>query len=151
MGIHAKKLFSEKDLKIIADTIGEVESSTSGEVRVSIRQKRRWGEKKLSIEQLARMEFHNLGMTQTRDRTGVLIFLLLQERQFYILADEGIHTKVEEGTWQNIANEISTQFAQQHFFEGIIKGIRSVGEVLAKNFPRKSDDKNELPNSVTIS
>ena len=147
---HVKKLFSQKDLKTIADAIGEAEKNTSGEIRVSVRQKRGWRERKLSIEQLAHKEFYTLGMTKTHERTGILIFLLLQDRRFHIFADEGIHAKVEEGTWEKIASEMSEHFSQQKFRDGVIHGVQSVGAVLAKYFPPRPGDTNELSNEVNI-
>lgn len=147
---HVKKLFSQEDLKTIADAIGEAEKNTSGEIRVSIRQKRGWRERKIPLEQLAQKEFYTLGMIKTKDRTGILIFLLLQDRRFHIFADEGIHTKVEEGTWETIAKEMSEHFFQQKFRDGVIHGVQSVGAVLAKYFPPRPGDTDELSNEVNI-
>jgi len=115
------------------------------EIRISIRQKRGWWERKLTIEEMARRDFHLLGMTQTKDRIGILIFLLLQDRKFFILADEGIHKKVEDSRWTEIAGEMSVQFSKNNFKDGIIRGVRVMGEILSNNFPRKDDDINELP------
>jgi uncharacterized membrane protein len=145
-----KNILSKDDLTAISQAVGEVEKYTSGEVRVSIRQRRRWSEKKLSLEEIARQEFSMLGMANTKDRTGVLIFLLLEDRRFYILADETINTKVESGTWNRIADDMSQLFSKKSFREGIICGVRSVGKVLSANFPIQKDDKNELPNNVHI-
>jgi uncharacterized membrane protein len=145
-----KQFFTKEDLAAIASAIGEAEKTTAGEIRVSIRQRRKWREKKRSIEELARQEFHLLGMTKTKDRTGILIFLLLEDKKFYILADEGIHAKVEDGTWNRIAQEISDQFSQKYFRKGILHGVTSVGSELAKFFPRKNDDTNELPDDVHV-
>ena len=145
-----KKLFTKEDLAAIASAIGEAEKTTAGEIRVSVRQKRRWRERKLTIEEIARREFQLLGMTKTKDRTGILIFLLLQDKKFYILADEGINSKVEEGAWNKIADEMSSHFSQKNFRAGMIHGVQAVGEALSKFFPRKSDDTNELPNDVYL-
>lgn len=147
---HVKKIFSQEDLKAIADAIGEAEKNTSGEIRVSIRQKRGWRERKTPLEHLAQKEFYTLGMTKTKDRTGILIFLLLQDRRFYIFADEGIHAKVEEGTWETVAKEMSDHFSQQKFRDGVIHGVRSVGTILEKYFPPKPGDRDELPNDVVV-
>jgi uncharacterized membrane protein len=146
-----KKLLTKEDLAAIVAAIGKVEKNTSGEIRVSIRQKRRWREKKLNIEDIARREFHFLKMNKTKERTGVLIFLLLEDKKFYILADEGIHSKVEEGKWSKVAAEISAHFSQKNFKNGIIKGVEMVGEELSRHLPRKSGDKNELSNEVRVS
>lgn len=145
-----KHMFTKEDLSAVASAIGEAEKTTAGEIRVSIRQKRKWRERKLTIEEMARQEFHVLGMTKTKDHTGILIFLLLEDKKFFILADDGIHTKVEDGTWDKIANEMSNHFSQNNFRLGIVHGVHSVGVELSKFFPRKSDDTDELPNDVHV-
>lgn len=150
MTTHVKKFLPEAELHAIARFIGEQERTTSGQIRVSIRQRRSRKERGLSIEELARKEFHALGMTKTANRTGVLIFLLLEDKKFHILADEGIHTKVGEGTWQTIANEMARHFAEKKFHDGILHGIRAVGAELSKHFPRKPGEANELPNTVHV-
>ena len=147
----AKKMFPQEDLTAIANAIGEAEKTTSGEIRVDIKQRRGWRERKASIETMARHEFHRLGMTATQQRTGILIFLLLKEKQFYILADDGIHTKVADGTWDAIAKEMSEHFLQQNFKNGIIHGVERVGQVLSQYFPAApGDTANELSNEVSI-
>ncbi|MBI3788075.1 MAG: TPM domain-containing protein [Ignavibacteriales bacterium] len=145
-----KNLFSKPDLEAIAGAIAEIEKTTSGELRVEIRQKRHRNEKLLTIEQIARREFFHLGMGKTHERNGVLLFLLLEERQFYILADEHIHKKVTPDHWQEIANSMSAKFSQQQFRDGIIEAVRAAGKVLAAHYPHKADDKNELSNDVVV-
>ena len=151
MGNLVKKLFTNDDLLAIAAAISEAEKATSGEIRVSVRQKRKWGERKLSLDALARKEFLHLGMAKTDQRTGILIFLLLSERKFYIFADEGIHSKVETDTWVKIAQNVSEHFTQKNFKHGVIRGVKEVGAVLAKHVPSTKDDKNELSNEVHVS
>jgi len=146
-----KNLLTKEDLAAIVTAIGEAEKTTAGEIRVSVRQKRRWRERKLSIEEMARQEFRDLGMAKTKDKTGILIFLLMEEKKFYIFADEGIYAKVETSTWDKIAEDMSSQFSKKNFQQGIIKGVEEVGRVLSQFFPRKADDINELPNTVRVS
>jgi len=145
-----KQMLTKEDLSDIASAIGEAEKSTEGEIRVSIRQKRKWREKKRTIEELARQEFQMLGITKTKDRTGILIFLLLEDKKFFILADEGIHSKVEDGTWDKIAKEMSDHFSKKNFRHGILHGVQSVGRELSKFFPATSTNTNELPNDVHV-
>ena len=150
MTTHVKKFLPEAELHTLARIIGEQEQTTSGQIRVSIRQRRSRKERGLSVEDLARKEFHALGMTKTAERTGVLIFLLLEDRKFHILADEGIHAKVAEGTWQTIADGMMKHFSEQKFHDGIVHGIRAVGAELSKHFPPKQGGTNELPNTVHV-
>jgi uncharacterized membrane protein len=100
---------------------------------------------------MARREFRKLKMTETRERTGVLIFLLLQDRAFYILADEGIHTRVEDGTWNAVAKEMSEHFYQKNFRDGIIHGVKRIGEILTRHFPADpNNNPDELSNEVSV-
>ncbi len=148
--VHAKTILSGADRSAVAAAIGDVEKKTSGEIRVSVRQQRHRKEQRQSIEQLARNEFGLLGMAKTKHRTGVLIFLLLEDRAFHILGDEGIHAKVGDERWQVIAREMSAYFKKNDFRGGILHAVAEVGKVLADNFPRAADDTNELSNDVRI-
>jgi len=145
-----RKVLSADDLKLIAQAIGEAEMRTAGEIRVSIHERRHRRERKVPLHELALQEFHRLGMQNTRDRTGILIYILFSERKFHIVADEGIHKVVAEGTWNRIADKMSLRFRAGEFREGIIDGVKHVGEVLAAHVPRRPDDTNELPDTVQI-
>jgi uncharacterized membrane protein len=146
-----KNFLSRQDLRDIAESIAEAEKRTSGEIRVAIRQKRSKKEKTLTVEQLARHEFAHLGMVKTQERTGILIFVLLEDREFHILADEHINQKVEPDSWQKVAGAMSARFAKKEFRDGFITAVQTVGDHLAKHFPVKPGDKNELSNKVDIS
>ncbi len=149
--LKVKDIFTKDDLRKISDKIQEVERTTSGELRVSIREKRSFLERKLTLFDMAVNEFYRLGMDKTRDRTGVLIYILLSERKIQIIADKGINDKVENETWQKIAESIAEYFKKGKYLDGIIKGIEQIGELLSQHFPIKPDDINELPNDIEIS
>ncbi len=142
--------FDDDDFLMISDKIKETEKITSGEVRVAIKESVPFLQKKKDIKELAQSEFYNLKMNETRDKTGILIYILLSSRQFYIIADEGINSKVEQKTWDNIRDEMQAQFKLGHFVEGVLLAIERIGEVLSKHFPIKSDDTNELSNKVVL-
>jgi uncharacterized membrane protein len=146
-----KRFLSKEDLKAIAEGIKEAEKGTSGEIRVGIRQKRAKKDKSLSVEHLARQEFVHLGMMKTKERTGILIFILLESREFYILADEHINQKVTPRSWDSVAEVMAAKFAKKEFRQGLLDAVRSVGEHLATHFPAKPGDKNELSNEVDLS
>lgn len=148
MSFLGKKYLSEEDLKAVSGAIAAAEQSTCGEIRVVARHKRHWNERKLLLHDLALKEFSRLEMHKTQDRTGVLIFILFSERKFHIVADEGIHTKVQDGTWDGIAAIMSPHFAKGDFRGGIIDAVTSVGKILSNYFPRKPGDTNELSNDV---
>ncbi len=148
MKLLTKKFLSNYDLKNLSSAIANVEKNTSGEIRIVVRHRRRKKEKDFSLYELALKEFYSLGMHNTEDRTGVLIFLLVSERKFQILADQGINEKVEQGTWDRIAEKMIHFFKENKFNEGLREAIYAVGNELAKHFPLKPGDVNELPDDV---
>ncbi len=148
-GLLYNYLDDDKLLRI-SNKIKEMEASTSGEIRVSIKEKKPFRKKNNEINTLAQEEFFKLKMDSTRDKTGIIIFILLREKQFYILADSGINEKVEQDKWDKIRDQMQEKFQKGYFAEGILLGIEKVGIELAKYFPIKSDDTNELSNRVAF-
>ncbi|PID63139.1 MAG: hypothetical protein CR986_00270 [Ignavibacteriae bacterium] len=142
--------FNDDEFLRISNKIKDSELITSGEIRVSIREYKKFSERNSNLKELAEKEFYRLKMHTTRDKTGILLFFLLGERQFYILADKGINEKVESNVWKEVSLKIQQMFRNGHFAGGIIEGVDMVGKLLHKNFPIKSDDTNELSNKVQI-
>jgi uncharacterized membrane protein len=150
MGQLVYQYFSDDDFLRISNKIKENEKNTSGEIRIAIKDHKHFLDRKKDIRLLAEKEFYKLNMHQTRDNTGILLYLLLEEKQFYILADKGIHQKVGDDTWLKVRDEIQSHFKEGNFCRGILWGIDRVGKILAEHFPIKSDDTNELSNEVVI-
>jgi uncharacterized membrane protein len=141
---------NDDDLLRITAKIKEYEKLTAGEICVSIRARKsflQWGK---TVDELAKREFARLGIGKTRDKTGILIYMILKERQFYILADSAINDKVTENTWHKIKDGMQEFFIKGMFAKGIIHGVEETGKVLAEHFPVKPDDTNELPDDVII-
>ncbi len=144
------EILSDVELEKIAQAISKQELRTSGELKVSIKRKRSFLDKKKNIRELAIREFHRLGLNNTRERSGILFFLLLKDREFYILPDIGITEKLPQEFWDELAKETIDYFIDGRFFEGIINVIQKCGEVLAKHYPVKPEDRNEISNRVEI-
>jgi len=142
--------FNDDDFLHISGKIKEMEKTTSGEIRVAIKEKRNFLQRKKSLHQLAVEEFHKLKMNNTRDKTGILLYLLLHDKQFYILGDQGIHEKIGDATWDLVRDEIQGHFKDGNFSKGILWGIDRVGKILSEHFPNKEDDIDELSNEVVI-
>jgi len=142
--------FDDDELLRISNKIKETERKTSGEICISIKEKRSFLQKKKTLRELAVNEFYRLGIAKTRDSTGILFFLVLEERQFYILADKGINEKVSPDTWDQIKDKMQERFLNGEFCKGILFGIEEAGKILSAHFPVKTDDTNELSNRVNI-
>lgn len=151
MSFFSKNILTENEMSEIASVISAVEKETTGEIRVNIQKTRSFGDRKLSIYELAIQNFYKLGMDKTKDKTGVLIYLLLSDKKFQIIGDEGINKKVSKEFWDVLAMKMADYFRDNKFVEGISNTVREVGTVLKKEFPMKSGDTNELSNDVVIS
>src|SRR5699024_9151640 len=93
--------------------------------------------------------FYKLNMQQTKRRNGVLIYLAVNDRKFYILGDKGIHEKVPEDFWESTKDVMQSHFKKGQFKEGLIEGILLAGRQLKKHFPHTEDDTNELSDEIS--
>lgn len=128
----------------IVAAIRAAEQKTSGELRVFISHQ----EDVTDPVAAAQAEFTRLGMTQTRARNSVLIFLAPGPRKFAVMGDTGVHARCGDAFWQELARTMTDRFRAAEFTEGIVQGITRAGELLAEHFPRRPDDHNELPDRV---
>jgi uncharacterized membrane protein len=139
-----KQFLSQLDHDRIIAAIAESEKATSGQIRVHVTRRR-----PADLEARARRRFEKLGMTQTRHRNGVLIYIAPNLRRFQILGDTGVHEKCGDDFWKETAGEMEEHFRRGAFTDGILRGVEKVGRVLAEHFPREAGDTNELPDEVT--
>jgi uncharacterized membrane protein len=89
-----------------------------------------------------------MGMTHTKERNGVLFFVVPSRKKFVVLGDQGIHEKVGQEFWDRIAAALSAKFREGDFTGGLVRGIEEVGEQLSVHFPYVKSDKDELPDDV---
>ncbi|RMG69790.1 MAG: TPM domain-containing protein [Bacteroidetes bacterium] len=141
----ARTFFTEEEGQAIIEAIQQAESRSSGEVRIHLEDH----VKGPSVFQRAGQIFQKLKMHETAQRNGVLIYFAVVDHQFAIFADEGINKVVPEGFWDDIVAQMRAHFQKEAFLEGLIEGIKAIGEQLQAYFPREEDDKNELPDDIS--
>ena len=96
----------------------------------------------------ARILFMAHGVHLTQARTGVLLYVALAERRVEVIADAGIHAKVDATVWDELAGDVIAAARAGRLTEGVIQAIGRAGALLAQHFPRQQDDRNELPDRV---
>lgn len=144
------KFMDDDALLRLSQRIKEKERLTSGEIVISIKCKRVFFTKKSPLRELALKEFNRLKLYETRDRTGVIIYLILKTREFYILADEGINRLVPPDTWDKLKDDIVAYFKSGNYCGGLLYAVDIIGEKLSQHFPIKPDDTNEISNMVIV-
>ncbi|HEX4495568.1 MAG TPA: hypothetical protein VIE43_07880 [Thermoanaerobaculia bacterium] len=116
---------------------------------------RRWmaGEPRLDARarRRAAVAFLDQEVFRTRNRTGILLFVSLFERRVVLLADSGIHQKVEEGAWEAITRRLAQGLRAARPAPALIEAIRACGELLEKHdLARAGDDADELSNELRL-
>jgi uncharacterized membrane protein len=144
------QILNDDELLRISKKIKEKEKITSGEIVVSVKEKITFSFKKKSIKELAEIEYDRIGINKTRDNTGILLYFLLERREFHLLADSAINEKVSDDLWDSVKGRMETFFKNGEFCKGIISAVDEVGDILAKHFPIKPDDTNEISNKVIV-
>ncbi|MFZ4774140.1 MAG: TPM domain-containing protein, partial [Terrimicrobiaceae bacterium] len=129
----------------IAEAIRRAENRTSGEIRVFISSRRMPGK---PVLERAAAQFAKSGMAATLEHNGVLIYLVPEIQQFAIFGDAGIHGKCGDGFWSEIAEGLRSKMKAGDFSASIIEAVSAIGEALATYFPKRPDDRNELPDTV---
>jgi uncharacterized membrane protein len=94
--------------------------------------------------------FSLLRVWDTEENNGVLIYLLLADRDFEIVADRGINADVSAAEWEQICRRMESHFSSGEFEQGIVAGIAEVSRLLARYYPPRPGDRNELPDKPAI-
>lgn len=130
----------------IESAIAESEVRHGGEIRFAV-------EAGLDFMPLLRGEtarergidvFTNLRVWDTEQNNGVLVYLLLADRDVEIVADRGLNGRVAPQEWEAICQEMEAMFRRGAFEAGVLRGIELIGKHLARHYPRPGDDSNEL-------
>jgi uncharacterized membrane protein len=94
--------------------------------------------------------FSRLRVWDSEHNNGVLIYLLLADRDVEIVADRGIHVRLGKEVWETICREMEAAFREGHFEAGVLAGIHAVGEHLSRHFPARSGKPNEMPDRPVV-
>jgi len=100
------------------------------------------------VEERALVAFVENGLHQTREGTGILILLCLFERRVYVLADHGINHAAPQESWDKVVQMVTDGIHQQRTCDALCEAIAYCGDLLAKDFPPRHDDTDELPNLI---
>ncbi|MBX9604597.1 MAG: TPM domain-containing protein [Gammaproteobacteria bacterium] len=88
--------------------------------------------------------FAELGVWDTEHNNGVLLYLLLADRDVEIVADRGIGARVPQAEWEAICRRMESEFRAGRFEAGALAGIDEIGRLLARHFPARGVAPNEL-------
>src|SRR5712671_3622099 len=149
---RVRRIFPPQVLTAIEQAIRAGEATHSGQVRFVV--EGALDGAPLFRDQPARERaldiFSQLRIWDTVHNNGVLIYLLLADRDVEIVADRGIDAKVGAAGWEKICTDMETEFRAGNFKSGVIKGIQAVSLQLAAHFPAHGVGPNELPDAPGV-
>jgi uncharacterized membrane protein len=149
---RAKQIFPQAVLDRIEQAIKRGEATHSGQVRFVV--EGALDGRPLFRNQPARERaldvFSHLRIWDTAHNNGVLIYLLLADRDVEIIADRGIDAKVGAEGWETICRAMEAEFRSGRFEHGVISGIEAVSRELATHFPPQGPHANELPDAPVV-
>lgn len=148
-----RKIFTDEALSAIEQSIHRAESNHDGEICFAVEAS--LSTNALLSNQTARERalevFSLLHVWDTECNNGVLIYLLLADRDVEIVADRGLNEKITSTQWESICQRMELAFVQQQFEAGVIEGIHCISTHLNEHFPCDGFvKKNELPNKPII-
>jgi len=149
---RVRRHFTQPVLDEIEAAIREVESRHSGEIRFVIEAALDGDDIWRGLASRARAlgVFSNLGVWDTANNNGVLIYVLFADHSVEIVADRGIAARVPQADWEQVCREIEAHYAQGRFAQGSVAGVRAVGTLLERHFPGQGADADELPNQPVL-
>ena len=101
-------------------------------------------------EEQAAQEFFRQGVWRTAGRTGVLVFVSLFERRVVVLGDEGIDAKTGPEHWIRTDEAILRKARDGSLADGLVEGVRLLGDALAEHFPPLPGQENELADHLIV-
>ena len=139
--MRTKEFMARLDHARIVAAITDAEAQTSGEIRVYVQR----GEMAEDALAFAERKFLEFGMEKTAARNAILILVAPRAQKFAVIGDEGIHQKCGAQFWQELVGKMRAHFQGEKFTDALVEAIASAGQALATHFPRRPDDRNELP------
>ena len=130
------------------------EQRHSGEIRIYIEAGLPWSyvwQDRTARERAVTL-FGKLGVWDTEQNNGVLVYLLLAERAIEIVADRGLDRRVDPQAWARIIERMRSAFQAGRFDAGLAQAVDEVTTLLVAHFPRApgTADSNELPDEPIL-
>ena len=149
---QVNRAFPRQTLIAIENAIKASETAHIGEIRFAVEGALHSVPllKGQSAQERAIEVFSQLRIWDTEHNNGVLIYLLLADRDIEIVADRGVHAKVGVHEWEKICRNMETAFKHGNYEAGVVSGIQAVTQHLAEHFPVVGNGRNELPDKPVL-
>lgn len=149
-GLVTRRRFPEAVLQSIEAAITDAERRTSGEIRFVIETALEPRElyDGMAPRERASHIFTGLQVWNTEHRNGVLVYILMADRDVEIVADRGAAARISQEDWEGVCRGMEAHFHEGRFAQGSLSGIEAIGRLLERHFPGGQRD--QLPNQPTL-
>jgi len=152
-GSLVRRCFPAKSLAAVRQAVTEGERQHRGEICLAVEGALTWQQllARRSARERAVEIFSQLKVWDTRENTGVLVYVLLAERAIEIVADRGIAERIDDAVWSDLCERMRVSFAGGAFEAGAIAAVGEISALLAEHFPADGrDNPDELPNRPVL-
>ena len=148
----ARRAFSRESLARIEEAVRRSERLHEGELKFAMEGGLELSPllKGVTPRQRALEVFSQLRVWDTERNSGVLVYLQLVDRDIEIVADRGISAKVRQDEWEAICRQMEAAFRAGEFERGALAGIEEITALLARHFPPRGDNPDELPDRPAV-
>jgi uncharacterized membrane protein len=144
--------FDAATRRAIQEAVEASERTHRGEIRFAVES--RLGAASVWAGKTARERalelFSSLGVWDTAENSGILLYVLLADRRMEIVADRGYTGGVSEEQWRVICNTIESAYREGRFREGSVQGVHECARHATRLFPIDGSDANELADEVVV-
>jgi len=104
-----------------------------------------------TVHRRAAVAFVEEEVFDTRDRTGILLFVSLFEHRIEVVGDAGINAKVEQAEWAEVVDLIRAGIVGKTLADGIVEAVDKCGDLLhRRGVTIRDDDTDELADDVRV-
>lgn len=150
---YRRQVFPGAVLEQIEQAVRQCESRHAGQIRFVIEAALPWSAlvAKQSARERAVETFALQRVWDTAHNNGVLIYVLLADRDVEIVADRGVAGGiVAADEWERCCRVMEEHFRAGRYEAGAIAGVEAVAAVLARHPPGARADANELPDRPVV-
>ena len=146
----ALRPFPASALKRIEQAVKASERLHRGEIRFALEGPLHLGHLRATPRHRAHEVFAELGVWDTEENTGVLLYVQLVDRAIEIVADRGIAKRVAPAEWEAVCHAMERAFKAGEYEQGALDAIAAVTKILAREFPASGAHPDELPDKPAV-
>jgi uncharacterized membrane protein len=147
-----RRHFPPATLSAIDAAITASERDHRAEIRFAIETALPLGDLLRGVTSAARAArvFSGLGVWDTAENNGVLLYVLLAEHCIEIVADRGFAGRVAPAEWEGICRGMEAAFRAGRYEAGTLSALERISDLARAHFPAAGEDRNELPDRTVL-